>query len=53
VLPPSDGGSPQPELYENDLAEDARIDTRRFDSALFRDAAIDPDPAKLDAQIIQ
>jgi hypothetical protein len=33
VLSPSDGGTPQPELYENDLEEDARIDTRRFDSA--------------------
>jgi hypothetical protein len=53
VLPPSDGGSPQPELYENDLAEDATIDTRRFDSALFRDAAVDPDTAKLNAGIIQ
>jgi hypothetical protein len=53
VLPPSDGGSPQPELYENDLAEDATIDTRRFDSALFRDAAVDPDTTKLNAGIIQ
>ena len=43
----------KPELYENDLAEDATIDTRRFDSALFRDAAVDPDTAKLNAGIIQ
>ena len=43
----------KPELYENDLAEDATIDTRRFDSALFRDAAVDPDTTKLNAGIIQ
>jgi hypothetical protein len=53
VLPRSDGGTPQPELYENDLTEDATIDARRFDSALFRDAAVDPDAAKLNAQIVE
>ena len=40
VLPRSDGGTPQPELYENDLAEDATIDARRFDSVLFRDGSL-------------
>src|SRR5208282_1824924 len=53
VLPPSDGGSPQPELYENDLAEMPRSTLAGSISALFRDAAVDPDTAKLNAGIIQ
>src|SRR5437870_955511 len=38
---------------QNHLAEDAMPDTRPFDPALFGDAAIDPDTAKLNAQMIE
>jgi hypothetical protein len=36
-----------------DLAEAAMTDSRPFDLALFGEAAIDPDTAKLNAQMIQ
>src|SRR5439155_4260560 len=38
---------------QNHLAEDAMLDTRPFDLSLFGDAAIDPDTAKLNAQMIE
>src|SRR5205823_3677655 len=53
VLPPWVERGPPADPYQNHLAEDAMLDTRPFDLSLFGDAAIDPDTAKLNAQMIE